>query len=118
MSSFLTRRSKSGNLIPQFQTIDEKQARLAEEEAKDDWKNKSKIEKQRLARIEMRRRKKAQQGFFSLKFWSYEMAIIFSVSCTAIIVLLLLLNHRSARRAGLGHNETWKETFDEVMHMA
>lgn len=125
MAAFLKRRNKTDDIIPQFQTADHhrdriarEEANLAAEEAKDDWKNKSKIEKQRLARIEMRRRKQARRGILSRKFWSLEMAAIFLVSCTAIVVLLFLLNHRSSRRRVLGHSETWKETFEEVLHIA
>lgn len=110
------RRRTTQDVLPRSESSDNAYlARLAQEEARDDWRNKPRHEKVRLARIEMRRRKSEKEGILSRKFWTRDLFLLVAISVCSLLVLLYLLGHRSSRRKALGHSESWLETVEEVL---
>lgn len=117
---FLRRRTTTEDLIPQAESSDNTYlARLAKEEALDDWRNKSRHEKLRLARIEMRRRKSEREGgLWSKKIWSKELLFLSALAFLTLLALLYLLHHRSLYRKRTGHEETWLNAVEDVLGLS
>lgn len=111
--------NNSGPLIPDRADEDNTfLARLAREEARDDWRNKPRHEKIRLAKIELRRRRSERSGVLRASSWRWELVLIVALAFTGALVLLLLLRHRASVRRRTGHGETWLETVEDVLGMS